>query len=129
MLAGRNHDLAPLTEAVDHTLVAAVLLDHLQDWSDDLAAGRYNSFVAYASPLAQTRGRRRINRQKAVEELYLGVAARPYFEIAANYVRSAGSARVRSNVRAWQPISPGWSWRRERNANAGQRKPPNSGAQ
>jgi hypothetical protein len=85
--AGREPAIPALEAAVDRLMAAAVLLDHAQDWSDDLAAGRYNAFVAYASPLPQTRGRRAVNRRKVLEELYLGKAARPYFQVVRDHLR------------------------------------------
>jgi len=85
-LAGREDLLPALTEAIDHLLVAAVLLDHAQDWSDDLAAGRYNAFVAYASPLPQTPERREANERKVQQEICLHKAGRPYFRVARDHL-------------------------------------------
>ena len=52
LLAQRAELIPQLESALDHLLIGAVLLDHALDWADDLAAGRYNAFVAYASALA-----------------------------------------------------------------------------
>jgi hypothetical protein len=89
LLAGREEVIPILTSALDHFLVAAVLADHACDWADDLAAGRYNAFVAYASPLPQVADQREANRRNVLEEIYLGDAARPYFDVVRRQVRTA----------------------------------------
>jgi hypothetical protein len=81
-LAGREAEIAPLAAAIDHLLAGAVLVDHVQDWEEDLAAGRYNALVAYLSPRKQEANDRDVRRQAVLEELYLGDAAHPYFELA-----------------------------------------------
>lgn len=48
LLAGRPEAIQPLEGALDHLLSAQVLLDHVDDWRDDVAGGRFNAFVAYA---------------------------------------------------------------------------------
>ena len=57
------------------------MLDHARDWTDDLAAGRYNAFVAHASPLAQAAEHAEANRQAVLQELMVGKGARPYFAV------------------------------------------------
>jgi hypothetical protein len=59
--------------------VGAVLLDHALDWPEDLAEGRPNAFVAYASDLPQTAENRDANRRRVLEAIVLGRGARPYF--------------------------------------------------
>jgi hypothetical protein len=88
-LAGREDLLPKLADAIDHLLVGAVLLDHAQDWSDDLAAGRYNAFVAYATPLPQTPENRETNTRMVQQGICLGEAARPYFQIARVHLQTA----------------------------------------
>lgn len=92
LLAGESAHLPAWEAAVDYLLVAAVLLDHLQDWAADLAAERWNAFVAYASPLPQTTDRREANQLKVLEELYVAGRARPYLRIVRRYLHSAGRA-------------------------------------
>ncbi|MDH7485234.1 MAG: hypothetical protein QHJ81_03040 [Anaerolineae bacterium] len=89
LLAGREELILPLTSAMDHFLVGAVLLDQAKDWADDLEAGRYNVFVAYASPQPQEPDRRESYRQAVLEEICLGQAARPYFDRIQRHVRIA----------------------------------------
>ena len=89
LLAEREDLLPALADAIDHLLVSAVLLDHTQDWSDDLAAGRYNAFVAYASPLLQTPENLEKNTRTVQQEVCLSDAARPYFQVARGHLQTA----------------------------------------
>ena len=101
-LLTQQEDLLPqLESALDHLLIGAVLLDHALDWADDLAAGRYNAFVAYASALPQTSAYLEANRRRVLEELLVGKAARPYFAVvrrqfqaAINESRAAGVPKL-----------------------------------
>ena len=81
LLAGRDELIPQLEAALDHLLIGAVLLDHARDWTEDLAAGRYNAFVAHASPLAQTAEHAEANRRAVLQELMVGKGARPYFAL------------------------------------------------
>jgi hypothetical protein len=81
LLAQREGLIPQLEPVLDHLLTGAVLLDHALDWSDDLAAGRYNAFVAYASALPQVPAHEAANRLAVAEELLVGKAARPYFNV------------------------------------------------
>ena len=92
LLAERGGDISRLAAAIDDLLAGAVLLDHAQDWQDDLLAGRYNAFVAYASPAPQTAECFRLNEGKVLEEICLGEEARPYFDRIVRYFRSAREA-------------------------------------
>jgi hypothetical protein len=97
LLAKREDILPALADAIDHLLVGAVLLDHVQDWSDDLAAGRYNAFVAYASPLPQTSEFRETNTRAVQQEICLGDAARPYFQVARDHLQTARKSAEPAN--------------------------------
>jgi hypothetical protein len=90
LLAGRERDLPALEDAIDRLLAGAVLLDHALDWPEDLAAGRANAFVAYASDLPQTAAHRDANRRAVLESILLGDAARPYFAQIGARLRTAG---------------------------------------
>lgn len=85
-LAERANLLAPLTSALDHLHVAAVLIDHADDWREDLEAGRYNAFIHYASPTRQTLDQRAANRRQVYEMLFLGDAGRAYFDHALHHL-------------------------------------------
>jgi hypothetical protein len=54
LLAGRPEAIPSLERVLDHLLTAQVLLDHLDDWRDDVQAGRFNVFVAYAANGSQS---------------------------------------------------------------------------
>jgi hypothetical protein len=81
LLAQRAELIPQLESALDHLLIGAVLLDHALDWTGDLAAGRYNAFVAYASLLPQTSDHVEANRRAVAEELVIGRMAQPYFQL------------------------------------------------
>lgn len=89
LLAGHEEEIGPLTSAIDHLLAGMVLVDHAADWMDDLEAGRYNAFVHSISSLAQTPEHRESNRQRVMEEIFLGSAARSYFDLAQRAVQQA----------------------------------------
>jgi hypothetical protein len=81
LLAQQAEQIPKLESALDHLLIGAVLLDHALDWADDLAAGRYNAFVAYASGWPQTAEHQTANRRAVAEELLVGGAGQPYFQL------------------------------------------------
>lgn len=89
LLAAQPAALPTLTQALEYWLTASVLLDHVHDWEADLAADRYNTFVAYASPLPQTSLYRTENRRGVLEMLYLGDQAQPYFDLIRRFTRLA----------------------------------------
>jgi hypothetical protein len=72
LLAGRADLTGLLEPALDHLLTAQVLLDHVDDWQDDLAQGRYNVLVAYASELPQDRAHCEMNQRRVLGLLLLG---------------------------------------------------------
>jgi hypothetical protein len=67
-----------LDRGLDHALTALVLYDHFGDWQADLAAGRWNAFVAAASGLPQDPASR--DRVRAAVQLALlrGGAVKTY---------------------------------------------------
>lgn len=106
-LARRVDLLPPLAAALDHLHVAAVLLDHVHDWQDDLQAGRYNAFVHFASPTPQTLEQREHNRQCVYEELFLGQAGHAYFAHALDHLELA---RDQAAVAACPPLMAYLDW-------------------
>lgn len=88
VLADRRDRLAQLETLLDDLLIAAVLLDHAQDWAEDVAAGRWNAFVAQiigpGAPQDLAHGQRAVWQEMAV-----GAAGRPYFAVIGHYLRSA----------------------------------------
>ncbi len=89
LLAGRSDAVPVLLDALDHMLIAQVLLDHLDDWSADLTAGRFNAFVAFLSDLPQTSQNRDANRRHVLGEFYLGEAGAAYVDLARRHIRAA----------------------------------------
>lgn len=89
LLAGREEAIPLLISAADHLLIAAVLLDHAVDWQADLEAGRYNVFIAYASLARQSPENQKANLLGVLNEIYIGDAARPYFDQVCEHLRQA----------------------------------------
>jgi hypothetical protein len=89
LLAGREGDLPHLTSAVDQCMAALVLVDDEFDWAEDLAAGRYNTFVACCSDLPQSAEHREANHRAVLKEVYTGDAARAYFDAVRQRLRMA----------------------------------------
>jgi hypothetical protein len=89
LLAGREGDLPHLTCAVDHCMAALVLVDDAFDWAEDLAAGRYNTFVACCSDLTQSALHREANHRAVLKEVYTGDAARAFFDAVRQRLRRA----------------------------------------
>jgi hypothetical protein len=91
LLTQRAELIPRLESALDHLLIGAVLLDHALDWAEDLAAGRYNAFVASASTLPQTSEHAEANRLAVAEELLIGRAGQPYFQLLRRELAAAGA--------------------------------------
>jgi hypothetical protein len=91
LLAGRVEDVAAVSAAVDHVLGAAVLIDHVEDWRADVGAGRYNAFVAYAALQPGDAGAGDA-RGAVLEEVYLGDAGGPYFDLVGRLIDGARAA-------------------------------------
>ena len=100
LLTGRAELIPQLEAILDHLLIGAVLLDHAQDWGGDLAAGRYNAFVAHATPSAQVPELMELNRRAVLQELMVGKGARPYFALLRQQLQSAIDASRAAGVLA-----------------------------
>lgn len=89
LLAGSNDAIPALLASLDHMLIAQVLLDHLDDWSADLDAGRFNAFVAFVSDLPQTARHRDANRRQVMQEFFLGDAGASYVDLTRRHIQTA----------------------------------------
>jgi hypothetical protein len=96
ILSAREDAIPPLAAAVDDIMIAVEMLDATFDWLGDLDAGRYNCFVAYCSDLPQTPEHIDRNRRAVLEEIHLGKAAKPFFDMMCG--RLAGAAGVTAKV-------------------------------
>jgi hypothetical protein len=94
LLTGRPDRWPGLKGCLDHALAALVRYDQVVDWEADLAAGRWNVFVAAISPQPQDAGYREQNRS-AVHTAMLteGVVAREFGRVESDAVRAAVLAR------------------------------------
>lgn len=80
LLAGRAAVIPRLHATLNALLAAQVLLDHLDDWQEDLTAGRFNIFVAFAADQPQWAGRRADNQRRTQQTLMRGDPT-PYFAL------------------------------------------------
>jgi len=90
LLAQRAELIPILTDALDTMLVAQVLLDHVDDWREDLAGGRFNVFVAYASDLPQDAANVQANSRRVLALLMMGDPG-SYFHVVQRQVARAQS--------------------------------------
>ena len=72
LLAGRAAAIAPLELCVDHIMAATVLLDHADDWQEDLAGGQFNAYVTWLSGLPQHAENVDRNRRQVLSALMQG---------------------------------------------------------
>lgn len=72
LLTGRAAVITPLETCVDHIMAATVLLDHADDWQEDLPAGRFNAYVAWLSDLPQQGSTAERNRREVLSALMQG---------------------------------------------------------
>jgi len=109
LLAQRAELIPQFESALDHLLIGAVLLDHALDWAEDLAAGRYNAFVASASGWPQTAEHQAANRRAVAEELLVGRAGQPYFQLLR---RELTAARATARQAGCEDLARYISWLR-----------------
>jgi hypothetical protein len=96
IVSEREDAVPPLAAAVDNMMIAVEMLDATFDWLGDLEAGRYNCFVAYCSDLPQAQEHIDRNRRAVLEEIHLGKAAKPYFDLMCG--RLARAAEIAAKV-------------------------------
>lgn len=94
-LSERSAELPLVAKCLECALTAAVLYDDAQDWESDLAAGRWNAFVATLADPVQSPASRHINRPKVLSSLLLGTEVDDYFQ------------RVETKARAGAGLSDG----------------------
>jgi hypothetical protein len=96
LLAGADNSIPTLDAALDHMLIAQVLMDHLDDWPADLEHARFNAFVAFTSDLSQTTSNREANRRRVLDEFFVGTAGAGYVDLARTHLGLAreGAAAV-----------------------------------
>jgi hypothetical protein len=85
---------AVVDRCLDHALVALARYDDLCDWEADLAAGRWNSFVASCGARSQTPRQQARNRSAVLLAMLTGGAARAGFEQVAAEARLAAELAV-----------------------------------
>ena len=89
LVADREEALSPLVHALDHLLVAVVLLDDAFDWESDLLAGRHNALVSFCSTSPQTGENQETNRAAVLHGVYVDDVLPGYFAVARERLRSA----------------------------------------
>lgn len=95
LLADREHAIPAFAAAIDDIMVAVEMLDATFDWLGDLEAGRYNTFVAYCSDLPQSDEHVYANRRAVLEEVHLGKAGKPYFDLMCERLKHAADIAER----------------------------------
>jgi hypothetical protein len=93
LLAVRSDVIPTLTDALDQLLIAQVLLDHVDDWREDLSAGRFNAFVAYATDCPQDTTTAEAIRRRVLALLMMGDPG-DYFQLVQRHVATAKSLAV-----------------------------------
>lgn len=88
LLADRGDAIPTLTDALDQLLIAQVLLDHIDDWREDLPAGRFNAFVAYATDCPQDTTTAEANRRRVLALLMMGDPG-DYFQLIQRHIATA----------------------------------------
>jgi hypothetical protein len=78
-LASRARDFPTVEACLDDALAAMVLYDHARDWQEDLAAGRWNAFVAMSSGHPQKPEHRDRNRASVLAAMLARGSLARYF--------------------------------------------------
>jgi hypothetical protein len=78
-LASRARDFPTVEACLDDALAAMVLYDHARDWQEDLAAGRWNAFVAMSSSHPQDPEHRDMNRASVLAAMLARGSLARYF--------------------------------------------------
>ena len=89
LLAGRRDAIPALLDALDHMLIAQVLLDHLDDWSADLAADASMPSSRSYPICPRLPENRDANRRQVLGEFFLGEAGAAYVDLARRHIQAA----------------------------------------
>jgi hypothetical protein len=92
VLAGRSSQFAVVDACLDHALGAMVMYDHVCDWQDDLAAGRWNIFVARYGSNPQRPGNASANRSSVFAAMMARRAVADQFALIGAELRRAARA-------------------------------------
>lgn len=93
LLADRPELSRPVEACLDHGLSALALYDDLCDWESDLAAGRWNAFIASVADAPQTAANRSRNRSAVLLALMVdGAASSGFARVATEAGRAAALA-------------------------------------
>jgi hypothetical protein len=109
--AGRL-DLWPKLEAsLDHAVTGLVLYDQFCDWEIDLAAGRWNAFVATVVGIDQDRSRRDRDRAAVLTAMLTRGVVREHFDAAARMATDAATLAADLNVTELAAFLTSWAAR------------------
>lgn len=89
LAVGREDSLLPLVRALDHLLVAIVLLDDACGWESDLQTNRSNALVSFCSTSPQAQENQETNRATVLHGIYVDDVLPRYFAVARERLRSA----------------------------------------
>lgn len=109
LLAGRGSLFAIVDACLDHALAAMVMYDHQCDWPEDLAAGRWNTFVARYGSHPQRPEFQSANRSSVLGAMMARHVVAEYFaliqgelERAARLAPQIGAAPLKSYLESLQ---------------------------
>ena len=100
LLSNQVSALPQIQQGCDHLVAGMVLVDHAQDWKEDLYAGRYNAFQNFLGCIAKSTGTELgMNENqsrnyssiegKIIEQIYIGSKTKGYFELTRDQFRKA----------------------------------------
>jgi hypothetical protein len=81
LLAGKSSLFKMVDACLDHALAAMVMYDHVCDWREDLAAGRWNAFVARYGSHPQRPGNASANRSSVIAAMMARRAVADWFAL------------------------------------------------
>lgn len=94
LVAGQDKEIQPLITAIDHIYIGIGMMDDIFDWLSDLHAGRYNTFIAFCSDLAQTREFQSINELAVLRAIYVDQKINSFFDLILENISTAEKAAM-----------------------------------